>query len=364
MKILIISAYFTPEITPRAFRTTELVLELLKRNNDVVLYIPFRDYDYSSLLTKYRKLQIKFLTKDELLFNLPVGKEIWKRGYRFLYYKYSQLTCYPYIKLKHSIPEILKDDDIDYDLMISIAAPHAVHWGCAQAVEKGYVKAKKWIADCGDPFMGDETQYRPWYFKNDEINFCSLSDYITVPIDNAIKAYYPEFRHKIKVIPQGFDFSKYKDIQKNYKKNNIPTFAYAGSLYPGYRDLNSFIGFLSTLEENFRFIVYTPKSVLVDSYKKQLGDKLVIKSFIPRHDLLCELSTMDFLINIENKGKAQLPSKLIDYSLIKRPVLSVSNIINEKDILDFLSGKYNQQMILPDLSNYDIKNVVDRFLEL
>ena len=364
MKIIIVSSYFTPEITPRAFRTTELVIELLKRNYNVVLYIPYRNYDYSVLLNTYRNLEIRFLTKEELLPKLPVGKAIWKRAFRFLYYKYSQLTCYPHIKLTKAIPNIIKRNKESYDLMISIAAPHAVHWGCAEAIEKGYIKTNKWIADCGDPFMGDETQYHPFYFKKKEKKFCYYADYITVPIVEAINAYYPEYRHKIRVIPQGFNFSEYRDIEKKYKKNKIPTFAYAGSLYSGYRDLNTLVDLLSCLNQDFKFIVYTPKSVLVDSYKKILLDKLVIKSFIPRKDLLHELATMDFVVNIENKGKVQLPSKLIDYALIKRPILSVSNTSTKDIVLAFLNGNYENQIALPDLNNYDISNVVDKFLDL
>lgn len=364
MKILIVSAYFTPEITPRAFRTTELVLELLKRNHDVFLYIPYKNNDYTHLLEKYSNLHISYLTDSEIHAKLPLGKEMWKRGLRFLYSKYAQFTCHPFIKLKKAIPVFFKNNMESSDLLVSIAAPHAVHWGVADSIEKGYIKTNKWIADCGDPFMGDETLYRPFYFKKYEIKFCSLADYITVPIENAVTAYYPKFREKIKVIPQGFDFSEYKNLGCNYRRNMVPTFAYAGSLYLGYRDLNSFVSYLSTLNYDFKFIVYTPKSVLVDSYKNLLHDKLIIKSFIPRNKLLYELSTMDFLVNIENKGKAQLPSKLIDYALTNRPVLSVSNRINKEKVLAFLKGDYKEKMLMPNLKTYEISNVVDKFLKL
>lgn len=364
MKILIISAYFTPEIKPRAFRTTELVIELLKRNNEVVLYIPYKNEDYTNLLSEYKNLTIHYLTNKELALRLPKGKELWKRAFRFLYFKYSQITCYPYIKLTKAIPNVLRNQNNSFDLLISIAAPHAIHWGCANAIEKGYIKAKKWIADCGDPFMGDETQYHPMCFKKNELKFCSLATYISVPIENAINAYYPEFRSKIKIIPQGFNFSEFKNLKSNYKKNAIPTFAYAGSLYLGYRDLNTFVTCLSKLKLDFKFIVYTPKSILVDSYKNILKDKLEIKSFIPRNDLLHELSKMDFLVNIENKGKVQSPSKLIDYALVNRPVLSVSDTIEENIVLAFMQGNYENQMQMPDISNYDITNVVDKFLAL
>ena len=70
--------------------------------------------------------------------------------------------------------------------------------------------AKKWIADCGDPFMGAklETFRKPFYFKYFEKDFCRKADYITVPAEGAKKAYYSEFLGKIRVIPQGFNFKQ------------------------------------------------------------------------------------------------------------------------------------------------------------
>lgn len=361
MDITIVSAYFYPEITPRSFRTTELVKELVRRGHSIRLCIPSRDYDYSQFIEEY-PIKIKYFSKYQMgTTKLPTGNSIIKKGFRFLYYQLCHFAEYPQIRYVKEIRKVLKNTK--QDIIISIAAPHCIHWGVSKAIQVDPGICKKWIADCGDPFMGDQTIKRPFYFKSNEMLFCKLADYITVPIENAIDAYFPEFRGKIRVIPQGFDFKERK--VKNIK-NDIPTFAYAGILYKGYRDLNSFVEHLSKQYANkpYKFILYTKASSLTDSYKTILGDKLEIREFIPREELLNVLSRMDFLLNIENAGKAQSPSKLIDYYLAARPILSVSKEIDDSVVTEFMNGEYKNALCLENMERFDIVNVVDEFTKL
>ena len=61
---------------------------------------------------------------------------------------------------------VLKNES-GYDLMITIAMPHSVHWAMGKLYNKGVRVAKRWVADCGDPFMLTESNsFRPpFYFK-------------------------------------------------------------------------------------------------------------------------------------------------------------------------------------------------------
>jgi hypothetical protein len=82
--------------------------------------------------------------------------------------------------------------------------------------------------------------------------------------------------------------------------------------------------------------------------------------------LLQELSAADFLINFENGNTSvQVPSKLIDYSLAGRPVLSVKSYeLDEQNIQKFLNGDYSGKMQMPNLDQYDIRVVAKQFIEL
>lgn len=146
----------------------------------------------------------------------------------------------------------------------------------------------------------------------------------------------------------------------------MPTFIYAGTLIPHIRDPKIFLEYLSNLSINFKFIIYTNNSNLIDSFRHILGHKLIIKGYISRIELITEMSRADFLVNIENGvTSVQSPSKLIDYALANRPILSINSyVLDKKKVDEFLSGIYNNQLKVPDLSIYDIKNVASQFLNL
>jgi hypothetical protein len=85
---------------------------------------------------------------------------------------------------------------------------------------------------------------------------------------------------------------------------------------------------------------------------------------IPREELIYELSRMDFLLNIENVGSIQSPSKLIDYAITGRPVLSVnSNSLDQQKFRNFLSRDYTGQLNLTEVDNYRIEKVVGQFIK-
>lgn len=357
--ILIISGYFYPEVTPRSFRTTELVKEFSRRGYNVTVLLPRVHFLHRDFAEKYK---VKFIYINlSLGADLPKGNSLLIRGFRFLLQKIYTLLEYPNIKYLNSISKSISNI-LFVDLVISIAAPHAIHWGVNKALSHGKIVTKKWIADCGDPFMGNETIWKPFYFKYFENRFLKKADFVTIPVKDAIKAYNPKYKSKIRVIPQGFDMSR------KYLKTTThvcPTFCYSGVFYRGYRDPIKFIDYLAKLNINFKFIIYTPMSNFIIDRISKLNSKVELRNILPRDLLLEEISQMDFLINFSNKGSVQVPSKLIDYSIAGRPILSVSyNSINEKLIDEFLVGNYTNQTVLPNLEQYDIINVATQFLSL
>jgi hypothetical protein len=212
--------------------------------------------------------------------------------------------------------------------------------------------------------MGDKTDsFRKWmHFKYIEKWFMRKADFISIPVESAREGYYPEFQQKIRIIPQGFRFEEIDTL--TYVKNRIPTFAYAGAFIPGMRDPRAFLSFLGSLNQNFRFFVYTNNRGLIEPFQHALGDKLVILDYIPRNELLARLSKMDFLVNFDNNSVVQLPSKLIDYALVGRPVINITNELNVEYVLQFLSGEYKNAMKIENINQYRIENVCSEFLKL
>ena len=361
MKIIIISRETWPHQGPRAFRTAELSEELVRQGHDVTVYAVPADSTYDSYTeaTGVRFCPIRM--------NNPMNRDGKESRYnnwdRIAYHLLKRIADYPLLEFKYRVRDVLiKESDID--LLITIAAPHEIHFGAAAAKKdhpSGF--AKCWIADCGDPFMLNPYQKPMFYFSREEKKWCRLVDYITVPAEQSVKGYYPEFHHKIHIIPQGFNF--HKTPIDSYSPNQVPTFAYAGQFYPGLRDPSQFLDYLATLDEDFRCIFFMRGDV-PQKYHDLLKEKLVIHNNWSRKDIIFELSKMDFLINIPNKGSnVQVPSKLIDYAIANRPVINIETEFSQQDAFaKFLHGDYSDKVVLPDLATYDIERVAGQFVEL
>ena len=360
MKILLASGAFYPKNTPRSFRTTELAKEFVRRGHEVTVIIPQNGYDYTQFVKEY-PVKFKF-------YNRPEGKHVYTKISiidRIIFRLLNQFFDYPDIGLRKSLRNIIKQEK-GYDMLISIAVPHEIHWEFGRLYNKGKCVAKTWIADCGDSFMINKTRNfkEPFYFKKLEKKWCKYCDYITVPLESEKENYYPEFFDKIRVIPQGFDFSIMNEMT-NTPNNDVPTFAFAGSFIPNLRDPRPILEYLCSYSGKFRFIMYITQKDLVASYQDRLGDKLEIREKIPREDLLKNLKECDFLLNIDN-GKAKgRPSKLIDYALVGRPVLSLNSSNLDKTLIDeFLDGNYSRKYIIGDIEQFNIRNVAQQFLQL
>jgi hypothetical protein len=361
MKIVIIAQNCSPSLGPRQHRTTELAKEFARRGNEVIVYALLGDYDYS-YLSKQTGITFKDLGKSRfgIIDNLGYyNKNIFYRAVNKFFGKFFE---FPFIELIPMVSKALKKEgSIDY--LITIAQPHTIHWGTSHFLKKNKRNIKFWVADCGDPFMKDPFNSRPFYFKKLEKKWGNLCNHISVPIANARNAYYQEFKNKIKIIPQGFQFDNVKLAE--YHPNEIPTFAYSGFIYKGKRDVSKFLEYLSNIETQFKFIIYTQNNAVLTRYLEQFGRRLEIRDYVPRKELLFELSKMDFLINISNNSNVQVPSKLIDYALTNRPILEISSEFKESvEIKEFLQGNYRKRKIISKIEQYNIKNIADAFLNL
>lgn len=280
----------------------------------------------------------------------------------FCFIFFHQWFLYPEIDFHFKVDSILQEEK-DVDLLITIAYPHTIHSGAARSKKKHpEVFPNMWIADCGDPFFLNPFIKVPKYMEKYERSWCEAVDYITVPTEASKEGYFPEYRDKIRVIPQGFDFSKTPIGE--YKKNDVPTFVFCGSVYPGKRDVRSFMDYLLTLKEPYKFklLMHSP---LDAKYETESHHQIEYITGKGRKDVILECSKADFLINVINPNAVQTPSKLIDYGISGRPVLNISNDFCEQEAFEeFCSGDYHQKLVLPDLEQYKIENVAKHFMEL
>lgn len=363
MRVLLVGAYFPPYQTPRAFRLYELAKELAK-TNEVTVYALLGDFDYSSMENE-TNITIKSLGKSKYGNEDSTRKKKRSLFNSLISHTIGKWLLFPTIEFKGLVYKVIKKEYRNFDLIISIAYPHPVHWGVMKAkkevLKKGFT-FPIWISDCGDPFMGNVFTPPPFYFKSIEKEWGTMTDYITIPVEGARKAYFDDVQDKIRIIPQGFNLEYHND---NYQGNSIPTFVFAGSTTKNLRDPDRFLKYLATKDIPFKFHVYTRDIKFFDDYKIMLGDKLSVHSFVSREEILGIMSKADFLVDIANESSVQKPSKLIDYTIAGRPILEITSSFNEGSIVDeFLAGDYTRAMLPIDISEYDIKNVARSFLNL
>ena len=362
-KILIVSRSFYPLNSPRSHRTTELAKEFARQGHKVTVLTP-KDNEVHEPFENEHQLTIKDLGKPSWR-NPNFGKSKLGGFMSRATMRFLQLSIeYPNIEWFFKVKNALHTES-GYDVLISIAVPYPVHWGVAKAWNKKQSIAKTWIADCGDPFMGNTTDsFKKWfYFKWVEKWFMHKADYITIPVESARDAYYKEVHSKIHIIPQGFKIED-ADFSKYYKPNAVPSFIYAGGFIPGLRDPRPFLDYLCTINREFTFYIYTNGRELVQSYVDKLGDKLVVNDYIKREDLLRKIASMDFVVNFDNNTQTAVPSKLIDYAIAARPVLNIKKELDKENIVRFLDGDYAVKLEMPEVDNYRIENVCKSFLKL
>jgi hypothetical protein len=367
-KILLVSNAFYPEISPRSFRATELAKEFYRQGHDVTVISKFRDHNYSDFLSEF---PVTFKMWDKPSF--PVMPDFKIKPFQFFSAGISRLLSllfeYPAIEDAFQVKKMLKKEN-GFDLMITFAVPYPVHWGTAWARSSENTISGIWIADCGDPYMFARLDRfkKPFYFRFPEVTFCRKCDFITIPFQVMQTQFYPEFKSKIRVIPQGFNFKEIK-LYDGYIQNTKPVFTFAGTIIPGKRDLTLFLDFLSSLPIDFLFIVYTNKPEWFRKYEMILGEKIKLNEYIDRLNLLYEMSKADFLVNVDTVfdnplNTEAVPSKLIDYAITNRPILSINSASLDKNlVLEFLNKDYSRQRIV-EKSDYDIIKVSAKFLEL
>lgn len=363
MRIVIFTQCIIPYISPRSQRSWNLALNLAKKGHEVTLYAILGNASYAEYESKY-PIKVKELGPSVFGCIRSDGKRqpVLTRALIKIAGKYTQ---FPYFELIGLVKRSLKRemDTAPIDLLITIASPHAIHWGAAKVLPSKRVKC--WVADCGDPFMGNPFTQPPCFYERIERDWCNKVDAISIPVEEGRAAYYPEYREKIRVIPQGFDFSNIN--LANYHKNDIPTFAFSGAIYKLRRDPTAFLEFLIAYGSPFKFVVYTIAPNEYEPYASLLGDKIEFRHYVPREQLVFELSKMDFLINIKNESGVQQPSKLIDYAQAQRPILEISSrfsVQEREHFVEFLGEDYHNAYEIPDLSVFDINNVCCQFLDI
>ena len=359
-RILIVSYFFHPEISPRAFRAFELAREFGRRGYLVDVVIPDNNFDYGEIekkeglkITKvpsgiiFRKQNIEAGTGKGPAGKSSALKRVAAQLLKTIFIEGT--TSEFFLRLWH----YFSADQPEYDLVISIGLPFNVHLGVWKMLKTQKTVA---FADYGDSFAA------PALLKKIEKKVLKRFDWILVPTESVRQCFNGlKDLDRVKILPQGLRFDDFKTAK--YSPNLPISFAYAGSFYEDLRDPTTFFDFLGELKQDFRFHIFANTShpftrKIIEKYQAKLGVRLVVSDLVPRAKCIEELSRMDFIVSQKNLNADDRPSKLIDYALAKRPVFIYSQSFIDKDLfMKFLERDYEGYFV--ELNRFHhIENVV------
>lgn len=362
--ILIVCRSFYPLNTPRSLRATELAKEFARQGHQVTVITP-KTQGVHDDFEKEHGVIIKDMGTPRWKYpdfgKSKVGYILSRMCVRFLGLAFE----FPDIELMFKTKKALRKEK-GYDLLISIAVPHPIHWGVAAVRNDSNRIADTWVADCGDPYMlaTSDTFKKVFYFKYFEKAFCRKADYVTVPIERAREAYYPEFSDKIKVIPQGFNFPEKEKTSPS--TNEIVTFVYSGTIGPYRHYALPFFKMLNECKEPFLFKIYTKEKEFFKKYMSpETLSRCAFYDYIPREELISELNRADFLLYFPYLRPQQKPLKLIDYHFTGRPILEFKDDSYSREAFsEFISRAYHKRIPGEEIEPYRIENVCKAFLQL
>jgi glycosyltransferase involved in cell wall biosynthesis len=363
MKILIVTAAFYPENSPRSIRATELAKALAEQKHQVTVVSPVsaetirlsKEFGFSCIDMGWSRF--KYL-------NIPSNR-FGNIFFRLLSRLLNLFIEYPEIGWYFNVKKALKSLS-GYDMIISIAVPYPIHWGVASVRTKSNPIAKVWVADCGDPYFGlkNDSFKKLFYFKYIEQFFCRKADYITIPIEEARECYFKEFHDKIKVIPQGFYFPNIESNSPALNGSKV-VLCYTGNIRSYMHYAVPFLELLSSIEMDFEFILYTEDSVIFDKLDQYIPHKYKRKNYVDRFELYKEVKQVNFFVHFPYQKHGQQSLKLIDYTYMGKPILSFDNTDESiKCFREFMNGNYQGAFKLSNPEKFRIENVVQQFLDL
>ena len=376
-KILIVTHQFLPHVSPRTTRWSLLIDYLVDKGNDItvlsgtrpqasvknykVLY--FGSKSMSSVINTARQNSNNSTSSNlkKLMFR------ILKLIYRFLFKTfawpdYAMFWIFTIYKNKKKIHD-------DYDIIISISLPFTSHV-CAYLLNKRL--NAEWYMDIGDPFslkkFSSENNKFLFSFINRYIEkkYYKIASKIIFTHKEASELHMENFNIPSSKIINGYPIGRIdknllsKSINYNYSQKPLKI-GYFGIFTDKVRDPENYLKFVHNFYNyKFEHFWYTNQE------SKKFLNKIDINQIHNIYDLVSRdkaikimLEDMHILLSIGNFNKYQLPSKVIEYISLGKPVLHFAEI-KEDPLYKFEDLFRNFKIINKNTSNEEI----DKFLKV
>ena len=346
-RILIVTHQFLPFVSPRTTRWSYLIDELIGKGNEVTVLsgtnpenikknydvIYFGNKKFSSNIRKVRQ-DSKDSTND---FFKKTIYSILKKIYRFLFKTFSWPDYAMFWAI--TIFRNRKQINNNYDIIISVSLPFTSHLSA-------YILKKRihadWYMDIGDPFTlkinSPENNKFFYSFINKfyERKFYKIASKIIFTHKEVAEIHKNKFNIDESKIVLGYPIASVNEqnlyIASNFNYKVTPIkIGYFGAFTKSVREPNNYINNISNLlNEDFehKWYINEESKKYFASIKKPSFHKFI--DIVPRDEAFnIMVNEIHILLSIGNLNKYQMPSKVIEYLSLGKPVLHYAEIEND-----------------------------------
>jgi hypothetical protein len=399
-RILIISYSYAPQPTPRALRWSSLANYWVERGIDVDIITGWQnglpEIEYTSGTTTYRvggnlltRLQSRFNSSSatsitttanpsqKSAFLKPLLKWLYDRTWKKLYWPdYACLWINPAVRATRRLL-----NEHSYAAIVSVSDPYSGHIVAYRT--RPLHNGAKWLVDIGDPFSFREAA-RPNNFalyqnRNTKLesHIFSACDAISVTTEGTAREYisrFPNAKAKLTVIgPLMPAITNQVTLGAPAENRPVRKLVFVGTLYQGLRSpdylLKLFVG-LKRLPQHrdIELHIYggvVGTSNLFDGVGDPAANAIHLHGQVSRERALEAMSDADLLVNIGNTSAIQLPSKVVEYVWLGRPILNIASHDNDSSY-EYLKGHPAMLNLVARTSHVDPHHVaqLDSFMRV
>ena len=383
-RILIVTHQFLPFVSPRTTRWSYLIDELVGKGNKVTVLsgtnpenivenydvIYFGNKKFSSNIRRVRQ---ESNDSANNLFKKNIYS-ILKKIYRFLFKTFSWPDYAMFWAV--TIFRNRKRINDNYDIIISVSLPFTSHL-CAYILKKRI--HADWYMDIGDPFTlkinSPENNKIIYSFLNKiyERKFYKIASKIIFTHKEVAELHENKFNIDKSKIVIGYPIASVNEqnlnIASNYNYKVTPIkIGYFGAFTKSVREPNNYINnivnpFFEDVEH--RWYINQESKKYFASIKKTSLHKFI--DIVQRKEALkIMVNEIHILLSIGNLNKYQMPSKVIEYLSLGKPVLHYAEI--EDDPIYNFEKLFNNLKIIDSKTTKNeieiyIENIKDRNFE-
>lgn len=350
MKLLILTYSYSPDLNPRAFRWSAVAARLARNGHEVHVLCASRGERQAREegVVVHRVSDWLIDASAQPARTTPGTGSVpalaaWRATLRSLARTLWRALRWPDYACGWIIPAVRAGRALcsshRYDWIISVSHPFTGH--VVGALVRPAAPQARWMVDIGDPFhlmeepSPNNRRLFGWLNRRVEAHVIAKSDAISVTTPSTQRVYESFFsppHRKVQVVPPVLSLPAAPPPSPR-ARDGVVRLVFVGTLYSKLRSPRFLLECFSALraalpQERLELHFYgSVKDCAEDlaAYQDAAQGALFIHGLVGRAEVLQAMVDATALVNIGNESQTQLPSKVIEYMAVGKPILNLAS---------------------------------------